>query len=201
MPSPDRPITVTAGVLAGYATGALLVLSTILTLVHPPTFALGNQDQQHVYTMTMTAAAGFGAVIAFVTVVVIGVAGVRTLRGSSGWRIALAAIAGWQLLGAAMGEAVSRFNTLVDYPHISGASQVVYALLAIGGVSCLVLLLLPVSNAWFRAIQPTPALRPTPTPPLVAPAGWYPVEAGILRWWDGSGWTEHTAPVPPHSAG
>ncbi len=32
----------------------------------------------------------------------------------------------------------------------------------------------------------------------MAPAGWYP-DAGRaqLRWWDGSAWTDHVAPVPP----
>lgn len=28
------------------------------------------------------------------------------------------------------------------------------------------------------------------------PAGWYPVEPGTLRYWDGQIWTEHTAPEP-----
>lgn len=32
----------------------------------------------------------------------------------------------------------------------------------------------------------------TDTPP--APPGWYP-ESGSLRWWDGSAWTEHRAPL------
>lgn len=32
-----------------------------------------------------------------------------------------------------------------------------------------------------------------------APAGWYPVDGGLQRYWDGSAWTEHTAPyvAPP----
>jgi hypothetical protein len=29
----------------------------------------------------------------------------------------------------------------------------------------------------------------------VTPAGWYPND-GVLRYWDGTGWTEHTAPLP-----
>lgn len=32
----------------------------------------------------------------------------------------------------------------------------------------------------------------TPTP--ITPAGWYDDGHGQLRWWDGSRWTEHTAP-------
>jgi hypothetical protein len=32
-----------------------------------------------------------------------------------------------------------------------------------------------------------------PTPP----PGWYPAAPGWLRYWDGSAWTEHHAPVAP----
>jgi hypothetical protein len=37
--------------------------------------------------------------------------------------------------------------------------------------------------------------RPTPPPPAV-PAGWYPdgQNQALQRYWDGTGWTEHTAP-------
>jgi uncharacterized Tic20 family protein len=28
-----------------------------------------------------------------------------------------------------------------------------------------------------------------------APPGWYPVDGGQRRWWDGTQWTEHTAPA------
>ena len=30
-----------------------------------------------------------------------------------------------------------------------------------------------------------------PTAPSQTPAGWYPVDGGQLRWWDGNAWTEH----------
>jgi uncharacterized Tic20 family protein len=33
-----------------------------------------------------------------------------------------------------------------------------------------------------------------------APAGWYPVDGGQQRYWDGAQWTEHTAPLPPTDA-
>lgn len=29
-----------------------------------------------------------------------------------------------------------------------------------------------------------------------APAGWYPDRSGELRYWDGTAWTQHTAPDP-----
>jgi hypothetical protein len=29
------------------------------------------------------------------------------------------------------------------------------------------------------------------------PAGWYPDEYGVTRFWNGTAWTEHTAPPPP----
>lgn len=29
------------------------------------------------------------------------------------------------------------------------------------------------------------------------PAGWYPDDHGVTRFWDGVRWTEHTAPPPP----
>ncbi|GAA1645078.1 DUF4236 domain-containing protein [Nocardia ninae] len=40
-----------------------------------------------------------------------------------------------------------------------------------------------------------PVVPPRPPPPS-APAGWYPDSAQptVLRWWDGTNWTEHTAP-------
>lgn len=33
-----------------------------------------------------------------------------------------------------------------------------------------------------------------------APAGWYPVDRGMQRYWDGTIWTEHTAPAPDVAA-
>lgn len=34
---------------------------------------------------------------------------------------------------------------------------------------------------------------------MTAPAGWYPDpgRAELVRWWDGSAWTEHVQPLPP----
>lgn len=30
--------------------------------------------------------------------------------------------------------------------------------------------------------------------PAAAPAGWYPVDGGVQRYWDGAAWTDHMAP-------
>jgi hypothetical protein len=47
-----------------------------------------------------------------------------------------------------------------------------------------------------RTQTPTVAQQPVPPPPGAVPAGWYPDPSttGGRRYWDGSGWTEHTAP-------
>lgn len=56
------------------------------------------------------------------------------------------------------------------------------------------------------AVQPEPVApvpqpaAPVPPPPTLPPAGWHadPRGApGLLRYWDGAQWTEHTAPIPP----
>lgn len=39
----------------------------------------------------------------------------------------------------------------------------------------------------------SPAAAPVPPPPSV-PAGWYP-QGDVQRYWDGSAWTDHTAPL------
>src|SRR4051812_30362069 len=38
---------------------------------------------------------------------------------------------------------------------------------------------------------------------MSSPAGWYrdPEHADALRWWDGSGWTDHRTPLPRRPAG
>jgi len=32
-----------------------------------------------------------------------------------------------------------------------------------------------------------------------APAGWYDIGSGRRRWFDGRGWTDHYAPMPPET--
>lgn len=41
------------------------------------------------------------------------------------------------------------------------------------------------------------AAPPPPPPPPTVPAGWYPDAQNptLQRYWDGVGWTEHTAPL------
>ena len=38
------------------------------------------------------------------------------------------------------------------------------------------------------------------TPVASAPAGWYEIGFGRRRWFDGHGWTDHYAVVPPETA-
>jgi len=41
---------------------------------------------------------------------------------------------------------------------------------------------------------------PSAAGPANAAPGWYPDGTGAQRWWNGSGWTEHTAPAMPAGA-
>lgn len=47
------------------------------------------------------------------------------------------------------------------------------------------------------AVPPAPAAPTAPPPPPSIPAGWYPdpESAQLQRYWDGTRWTEHTAPL------
>ncbi len=38
-----------------------------------------------------------------------------------------------------------------------------------------------------------------PTQPPSPPAGWYPAGPNEMRWWDGSGWTDHIYPTNPEA--
>lgn len=44
------------------------------------------------------------------------------------------------------------------------------------------------------AVAPTTPPTPAAPPPPTVPAGWYP-QGDLQRYWDGTAWTEHTAPL------
>jgi hypothetical protein len=47
-------------------------------------------------------------------------------------------------------------------------------------------------------VRPGSTPGPPPPPPSNVPAGWYPdPSSSVQRYWDGSTWTEHTAPLGP----
>lgn len=47
--------------------------------------------------------------------------------------------------------------------------------------------------------EPEISASPPPPPPPSVPAGWYPDSNGqqVQRYWDGTAWTQHTAPLAP----
>lgn len=47
-----------------------------------------------------------------------------------------------------------------------------------------------------QPLAPAPRRAAVAPPPAGPPAGWYPDDAGALRWWDGVRWTEHVQPPP-----
>lgn len=58
----------------------------------------------------------------------------------------------------------------------------------------------PVGTTSYPAMDAGDRWPQVPTP-LAIPPGWYPDPTGVpaQRWWDGSGWSTHTAPQPrPH---
>jgi len=48
-------------------------------------------------------------------------------------------------------------------------------------------------------MTPPPSDLPPPPPVLLPPAGWYPVVADQLGYWDGRRWTVLPAPAPPRT--
>lgn len=92
----------------------------------------------------------------------------------------------WRTLAAASNDNVVFFNIFQSGPFMKLKDAVENAILN-------------------RADQPdtppvlTPGGHHPPPPPPPVPAGWYPDPSGgkLQRYWDGTEWTEHTAPQAP----
>ena len=62
-------------------------------------------------------------------------------------------------------------------------------------VLLVVLIVVWATKSGSKVAHPVSAGMPlTPMVSVVAPAGWYP-QGNLQRYWDGTSWTEHTAPV------
>lgn len=193
-----RPVTVTAGVAAGFITAVLIVLRGLLALVHPASVVTTFEGEQHAMNVGITIGASVGMVMAVVVGVAMTVAGVRALRGSHGWRVALAALAAWQGAAGVAGlvlrnvtqAGIRSLDHNAPQVHVTQPNAALIVTIAVLAGACTLLLFLPATNGWYRTQRAAAA-------PVAAPAGWYPVEDSTLRWWDGSAWTEHTHDTAP----
>jgi hypothetical protein len=54
------------------------------------------------------------------------------------------------------------------------------------------------ATAAHKTYDADPAVSAAASPPPAPPANWYPdpADPAMLRWWNGSSWTDHTAPHP-----
>jgi hypothetical protein len=64
-------------------------------------------------------------------------------------------------------------------------------------IASAILLLVNGANRFYASPPPKVAYVPgmqaftAPAASATTPAGWYPVDGGQLRWWDGNAWTDH----------